>query len=361
MYQLEACPECKVPTLVTKEHTWLNNGEMVQARDDGHRVIFLESDNLDPLFTEIGNIIGRPVENILIGAVRRALRMYLRLFVPKETREKVRTKEISLKAIDDGFRELGRPMGYGSYEFVDMRYEGDGEDFFTVSISEPFSVPISAASHCAAMEAILDTDYAVTYSEVGPDKYNIFAFPSPHPRAFRGRMKTDRYEHHDGDFEHERCPTCDAPKALSVCRWYIERGVIFNEALRHRMAVIGSQYLDPIFVELEAELGETIPRTIVEAQRRFTKTGFYSFESVRDAGDFRSQLALRGLGNLRELQIGKRGLYMLVENIAVTHLVVGMMQGIFETAFDLESNVDWEISRGNLRMELAPKAFAMNT
>lgn len=361
MDELEVCPECRVPKLTTGEHAWLNNGDLVQARDHGNRVIFLESENLDPLFQEIGNIIGMPVEAILIGAVRRGLRAYLKLFISDEAREKVRKKELSLKAVDDGFRELGRPMGYGSYEFVDMRYEDDSEDFFTVSITEPFSVPISAASHCAAMEAILDIDYAVTYSEAGPDKYNIFAFPSPHPRAFKGRMQTERYEHHDGDFELERCPSCGGPKALSVCKWYMQRGVIINEALKHRMAVLGSPYLDPIFQELEAELGDTIPKIIVEAQKRFTKTGFYSMENVLDAGDFKVQLALRGLGNLRELKIGKRGVHMLVENVTVPYLVIGMMQGIFEMAFDVESEVDWELSTGNLRMELAPKAFVVNT
>jgi hypothetical protein len=356
MNELEVCPECGLPKLVTSEHAWLDNGDMVQARDHSNRVILLECENLDPLFREIGNIIGMSIEPILMGAVRRGLRTYLRLFIPDETRKKVRAKELSLKAVDDGFRELGRPMGYGSYEFVDMRYEDDGDDFFTVSISEPFSVPISAASHCAAMEAILDTDYAVTYSQAGPDKYTISAFPSPHPRGLKGRMHTQPYAHTAGDFELERCPTCGGPRALSVCKWYLERGVIVIEALGHRMAVLGAPYLNPIFEELEEELGDTIPQVIVEAQKRFTKTGFYTIEDVADAGDFRVQLALRGLGNLRELRMGRRGVHMLVENVTVPQLVVGMMQGIFEMAFDLESNVEWRVSRGNLMMELTPRS-----
>jgi hypothetical protein len=359
--ELEVCPECGVPVLVTGENAWLDNGDIVQARDRSNRIMLLECENLDPLFKEIANIIGLSVEPILMNAVRRGLRTYLRLFVPDETREKIRKKELSLKLVDDGFRELGKPMGYGSYEFIDMRYEDDLDDYFTVSISEPFSVPISAASHCAALEAILDIDYAVAYSAIGTDKYSISAFPSPHPRAFKGRMQIEPYAHTSGGFELEKCPTCGGPKALAVCKWYLERGVIVNEALGHRMAVLGDPYLNPIFQELEAELGEAIPATIVEAQRRFTRTGFYGIEQVQDAGDFREQLALRGLGNLRELKIGRRGLHMLVENVTVPQLVAGMMQGIFEMAFDLESDIEWEVSRHNLRMELSPRTVSIGT
>jgi hypothetical protein len=324
-------------------------------------VIFLECENLDPLFNEIGKIIGMNIEPIVVEAVRRALRAYLKLFISPQTREQVMHKDISLKLVDDGFRELGKPMGYGAYEFSDMRYEGDADDFFTVTISEPFSVPISAASHCAAMEAILDIDWAVTYSQIGDGKYSISAFPSPHPRGFKGRMIIKRYKPFPGDFELKRCPSCGGPKALRRCKWYLQRGVIMNEPLQHRMAVLGAPYLNPIFEELEAELGETISETIVEAQKRFTKTGFYTIRDVEDADDFRVQLALRGLGNLKELHIGKRGVSMLVENVTIPQMVVGMMQGIFETAFDLESRVEWEVSRGNLRMEITPRAVVAST
>jgi hypothetical protein len=66
------------------------------------------------------------------------------------------------------FRDVARPMGFGDYRYVDMRYEGGEDDFFTVSVKEPFSPTMCAASHAAAMEAILGYDHAVTYTRDRP-------------------------------------------------------------------------------------------------------------------------------------------------------------------------------------------------
>lgn len=47
------CEECNAPLVFTGEHLWLNNGDIVQKRDQGHRLVFLESENLDPLIRGI--------------------------------------------------------------------------------------------------------------------------------------------------------------------------------------------------------------------------------------------------------------------------------------------------------------------
>ncbi len=72
MKMLDTCEECGVPRVVTKEYLWLNNGDIVQKRDQRHRIIFSESENLDPLFHGIGDMIGSSVEHMVIACVRRA-------------------------------------------------------------------------------------------------------------------------------------------------------------------------------------------------------------------------------------------------------------------------------------------------
>jgi hypothetical protein len=95
---------------------------------------------------------------------------------------------------------------------------------------------------------------------------------------------------------------------------------------------------------------------VVEAQRRFTRTGFYSIEQVSSEGDFRTQLALRGLGNLREIKMGPPGLFMRIDNVVGHLMTVGMVQGLFEMAFDVESSVDWALSEeGNLEVQVSPR------
>jgi hypothetical protein len=360
MAELEVCPECSVPIYLTTENIWLDNGDVVQARAQANRLALIECENLDPLFEGIGQIIGLPIEPIVVEAVRRNMRRYLRQFVTDEMRDRIMAGELDPTEVDKAFMATAILTGYGRYEVVESRFERDGDDFHTVKVSEPFSVPMCAGSHCAAMEAILGYDHAVTYAQLDEQTYEIKAYPSPQPRAFVDRLHTQRYRPRPGDLELERCPTCGGPKALSVCAWYLSRGIIVNKPLKRRMALVGPAELDPIFAELEDELGEMIPQIVVEAQRRFSKTGFYTMQEVENEGDFRIQLALRGLGNLRELKINKRGLHLLVENAALPMIIVGMMQGIFEMAFDMETDLEWEMSRGNLRVELTPKDVSVS-
>jgi hypothetical protein len=359
MFESNTCPECGVPEYITKEHLWLDNGDIVQVRDQRHRLCLIDCENLDPLFRGIEELIGMPIEPIVVTAARRVLQSYLKQFVPKEVAERVKRRELDINDLDEGFRSLARPMGLGDYQFVDMRFEQDNNDYFTVSITEPFSVPMCAGGHAAAMETILGYDHDVTYEQVAPDKYNMTAYPSIHQRGFKGRLKVDYYDREEGDIELEKCATCGGPKALSVFKWHLDRGVIVNEAVGRRTVVQGPQELDPIFRELEEELGETVTNVAVEAQRNFTKTGFYSMGDVSTVEEFRDVLAVRGLGNLKELKISRRGLRMRLDNAVLPIIIVGMMQGVFDAALDLDSTVDWELSEeGSLNIEVTPRRTA---
>lgn len=95
---------------------------------------------------------------------------------------------------------------------------------------------------------------------------------------------------------------------------------------------------------------------MVEAQRRFVKTGFYSIEEVGDEGDIRTQLALRGLGNLKEITMGREGVHVRLDNATLHLMVVGLIQGLFEMAFGIDSNVEWEFTgEGNLEVQVTPQ------
>ena len=61
-YEAKLCPECGVPGYVVSEHVWLPSGAIVQNRDEKHRMVFFESENIDLLFRGIEEIIGVPIE-----------------------------------------------------------------------------------------------------------------------------------------------------------------------------------------------------------------------------------------------------------------------------------------------------------
>lgn len=350
---LQPCEECGVPRVVKNEYIWLDNGDIVHKRDPRDRIIFCECENLDPLFRGIESIIGSPIEHVIIDCIRRTYRSYCKLFLPGDVSELVRKRQMDARVLDDGFVELAIPMGVGKFAFVDMRLEWSESDYYTVSISEPNSLLMCAACHCGAMEAILGYDQWVEYSQLEPGVYRLTAFPSPHPKELKGRMRWKHYSHRKGDLELERCATCGAPAALSENRWHLDRGIIVNKVTQRRMAVMGPNQIDPIFRELELAFGEDIPRVVVEAQRRFTCEGFYTMGEYASMEAFRTGLAMRGLGNLKELEINRSGVNMRVENAVLHLMIAGMMQGIFDAALHTDSTIDWESSPdGSLDLEI---------
>ena len=344
--------------MFASEHLWLNNGDIVHSRARSSRLIFLESENLDPLFRGIERIIGMPIEHMVITAARRAYRVYLSAFIPEELRQKIQAREVDYGPYDEMLYEVGRVNGTGKYALVSHRFQGDENDYDAVTITEPHSVPLSVAAHMGAIEMFTGVEFGYRYEEVSPDVFSITLFPSPHPEELKERLRFAPYEHQDSDLELERCPSCGGPQALSECRWYPDRGVIVNRATGRRMAILGEALLTPIFHELEEELGEDIPRAVVEAQRRFTKGGFYTREDITDKEGFRKQLAFRGLGNLKELEMRRKGMSMRLENATLPLMVVGLAQGFFEMGFSYEeSDVEWEVSPDRvLEAEVKPRS-----
>lgn len=358
MMMMDLCSECGAPEYITQQHAWLNNGDIIINRPPYHRLIFFECETIDPLIANIGEIVGAPIEYIVITAYRKSSRAYLTSLLPENVNELVLSGQLDPKALDLLFMDVGRLCGLGNYQFVDMRFEQDQDDYFTVSITEPYSLPMIAASHAGAMEALFGYDHDVDYHEDSPGFYVIKAYPSRHPVEVEERLVPRDYQHRDGDIELKRCGTCGGPKVSSEYLWVLDRGVILHKKSGRRMAISGPNQTLPVFEEMEKELGDTIPEVIVEAQRRFVKTGFYAAEELVSEDKFRTQLAYQGMGNLRDLKIGRRGLRMRLDNATLHLWMVGLMQGIFESSYGGDSSVDWEYTtEGNLEVEVTPEVI----
>jgi hypothetical protein len=316
MTTVSSCPECGVPEYISREHLWLDNGDIVHSRDRSDRVAFIESENIDSLLEGIKNLVGVSIEHIVITCVARNIRQPLALFVPDEERQRILRKEADYLGMFDTFAVISEIMGRGRLEVVDFRYEQDEDDFCTFRMTEPFSVPLCCGARIANLEAILGYDHNVTYEKVSQDVYLMTVFPAKEPEGLEGRMSAVDYVHRDGDTGLGQCPFCGVPKAVSRYKWH---------------------------PELADELGETIPRTVVEAQRRFTKTGFFDVGELGEE-NLRLQLAYRGLGNLRDLQVGRQGLTARLDNVVLPLMLVGTLQGLYEMESDVSTTVGWDLS-----------------
>jgi hypothetical protein len=252
--------------------------------------------------------------------------------------------------------DMGRLMGLGNFQYADLRYELDDSDYYTVTVTEPFSLLMAVASFAACIEALTGRDQGTTYDEVSPGVYRITSFPSKHPAEMKGRVWLRYYYHQEsGDCELDKCPACGVPIGISEYKWGWERGVIESKGSRRRMVTIGWQNLEPIFEELEMEMGESVTRAIVESQRRFTSSGFFHTD-INDLASLRTELALRGLGNLKKIDTGKKNMHIYIENAILPLIVVGLAQGLYELASGSGSDVGWEYSdEGKLEIDVTSK------
>jgi len=355
MLDVSCCPDCGIPSSFSAGQAWLDNGDIVQKNNAGARMGFIECENLDPLFANIGEIIGFPIEELIINITARGAAIYMERLIPPETRDFIRTRDIDLGLLIKALFKYCHVLGYGSYEFVGFRFEGDDGDFYKQRIYRPFSVPEAAGSLAGVLSTAVGGEHSVVCEEVSPQLFEFTTSWTEYPEAIKEKLRIKAYRHHAGGLELEGCACCGCPRALSRFRWDLEGGLIVNQDTGRRMAVLGVELLDNVFEALESELGETIPAVVIEAQRRFTKTGFYSIEQVRNEDEFRAHLALRGLGNVRTIRMGTTGLRMRVDNAAAYLMTAGMAQGLFELALDVDSHVEWEYSReGDLLVEVTP-------
>ena len=144
-----------------------------------------------------------------------------------------------------------------------------------------------------------------------------------------------------------------------MCRWDIENGMITNAENGYRMALLGPAVMESLFEALELELGEEIPTLVVDAQRRLVREGFMPIDFTLGFEEVRTGLALRGLGNLRELRMEADGAAMRLDNSCMQLLLVGLLQGSFERVYDRDSHVEWELSdKDSLQVEVTPLTAA---
>jgi hypothetical protein len=356
MLDVTLCAECGVPGPFSLGHRWLNNGDIVQTADGRVRMGFIECETLDPLFGNISAIVGASINPLIVNTASKGTAQYLKPLIPKEVKEMVEKGEISVEPFTQLFADFCQILGFGKYEFLAYRFQHDADDFSRTRILHPFSVPEAAGCYSGALCAVVGGEHSVSYQELSPGLFELVSHWTTSHRDQKESAQLHVYSHRDGDIELERCSTCGCPKAFKDYYWDLEKGVIVDGVTGRRLALLGYELLDALFNALEAERGDTVPRVIVEAQRRFVKTGFFSIDELSDEGDFRAQLAMRGMGNLQELRMGSQGMHLRVDNAACNLLMVGMVQGLFEMIFDVDSNVEWELSgQGDLQVDVKPR------
>ncbi len=353
---------------------WQENGVIALTASPANRMVFFESETIDHVFEGIEDLIGMPIEHIVVESRCRETRRYIERAFPPEVRALIDSRETNLgerlakmsageketlyatmKAITGNIFDIARAYGYGVQEMSELWEQGVDFPWRVQIMRNPYSRLFLVADNLGSVEAFEGVEMQVRYERIGEDAYRMEVYPGAHSLEMKDRFKRRRYDFKPGGAAHEPCPRCGVPLAVSRRRWDLAAGTITDEEAGRRMAIFGPFSLDSICDDLEAELGEAIPDTVIEAARRYIKATWDVENWNRDGLTFQQMIALRGLGNLVRFEGDADHLEVCIENSCLHLLMIGAAQALVELAYRVEeSRVEWELCKdGDLRMVFA--------
>jgi hypothetical protein len=353
MAEPKPCKECGVHGLIRKELAWNENGTISEVKDPDHRMLFCESDNLEGLFAEVEKIIGHSIEKIIIESKSRGTKEYLEKMIPAFVRKLIYMFKPSL--IAERMAVIGKAHGYGDIVMVEIKKHTEKGDYLKMTIENPYSIRFFRGDNLGGMEAASGRECTVKEEKTGENLYQLDIWVGTHPPELKERLKSKVYPLLPGSVEMDRCPSCGTPLAVSAHRWDMGTGIITDPATGTRKALYGPVGLDTVFRELEEELGEAIPETIIEAERRYVKEHFQAVEWLGGEEQLRHMIAVRGMGMLMSYEAGRERLVMTIRNPAIPYVEVGIAKGIFEMATGAESSTHtWSIAdNGDLSIKVS--------
>lgn len=361
MPEMEFCKTCHVPRIISSMFDWGDNGIISISGSPKARMVFYESDNIDNMFRGVEEVIGGPIEHIVIERKRRDTRRFMeRAFPEKIDRlgsilgggkvDKVSSVDASLRQeileIGDMFNSqatsIGMVYGYGDIRFSELWELWDTFPWRTQIIRKPYSAIFFSADMLATVEAFEQRDMRVKYEKVSEGVYLLGTVPGEHPIGLAERLKRKSYAVKPGDISLERCPECGVPAAVARCKWDLEEGIIIDPETKRRMAFFDPAAMDIVFDDLEAELGESVPEAIIEAQRRAWKLSMSLDNWKRSGYDFKSYAAIRGLGNITAFKADEKRLTLTFENPSMHLAQVGLAIALYELAWRAENSThEW--------------------
>lgn len=361
---IETCGYCGVPLIVSNGLNWEGNGVISLRNSPKNRMVFFESRPIDQLFGGIEELVGVPLEHIVIESRGRETRRYIQRAFPPDVRKVMEGRGgraegqglglagdelemllATMKVLTRSIIDIGNAYGYGDQGMGGGWERGDDFPWRTQEIRHPYSILLAAADNLGSVEAFENTDMRVRYEETAPDEYEIEVFPGAHPVELADRLKRKRYDFKPGDIEYERCAECGVPLVVSYRKWDTGSGTIADPEKDRRFAIFGPLGVDAIFEDLEAELGEAIPAVVIEAQRRYIKNAVAIESWNKDGSTFQQMLALRGLGNITTFDGQPTHLRMVVENACLHLPLIGTAQALVELVYRADSSTcDWELA-----------------
>ena len=370
---IEVCEKCGVPTMVSTGLKWENNGVISLAASPRNRMVFFESEAIDRIFGGLEELILIPIEHIVIESRCRETKRYIERAFPPEVRSIIDGKESSLeermarmapeeketlyatmRVITQSIIDIAKNYGYGDQRLSELWESGADYPWRVQLIKDPYSILFIAADNLGSVEAFERVDMRVRCERTGESTYRTEVYPGAHSMELGERLKRRRYDFKPSEITYELCPECGVP--LSICGrvWDLDGGSITDPETGRRMAIFGPFSMDSICDDLQTELGDDIPKAVIESTRRYIRTAWKLDSWNRDGLTFQQMIALRGLGNLVRFEGDRDQLHLTIENSCLHLPMAGAVQALVEMAYRVESSsIEWELAEdGDLELTI---------
>ncbi len=339
---MRRCKSCGVPLNYSKHISWTPDGTIVARKFPNLRLFFIEIDELLNLLHSIVELLGVPIENLIIESERPIGKRILEMYVPGAylalTRKvpNILTRGPAARWTFEWIYNIARAMGYGSAKLLTF----EGRKGCTVRLRNPCSIPLIAGDGLALFKVFLNANMKVswekengtTFMEFRPTEEKPYDVPLP----FRVPIP--------GNVEYERCRRCGVPLLVSeLFEWDLDNGIITNRDTDHRESFLSVEGINAIILELEKELGEEILYKIAQRQLEMLRDRLDNYILKRRRGilELFEDMRVRGMGNPVEIDEIGRYLRVRVENPFNDALVAGRIAGYFEAVEGVRSRFNW--------------------
>ena len=193
-------------------------------------MVFFESEPIDSLFRGIEELIGMPIEHIVIESRARDTRRYIERVFPPAVRsilegkggrlegqgldvsaEERETLLATMRVITKSIIDIAKAYGYGEQKPGELWDQGGDYPWRNQYLRKPYSLLFLAADNLGSVEAFESTDMWVKFREVSKEEYVTDVYPAEHPVGLQERLRRKRYEFKPGDISYEKCPECGMP------------------------------------------------------------------------------------------------------------------------------------------------------
>lgn len=338
---------CGTPLWFPRTIRWNDNGTISQIFRKGSRVVIVESEIFNEVFSRIEEKMGISIGHLVFEAQRDAAREVIDAPLgrpPLSLFRKGALKHLVVRY----FCSLAWATGQAYVEALVYRPGAFGEAL----VRNPYNRELMAAIILGAFESLEGRPFTHSWKTTGGESV-IHVEPAEAKPEISERLRVELPPFVADGHPIEKCRICGFPSALLYLEWLPNEGKIIDTRRGVRMTFLDGYTPEVVFRELEKELGEDIYPLIVQAQKETTlrhikDLGLAEGDTTTEAGRtavYRrvlEPLPLWGQGYARELEHEPGYLEVSVINPYSNPLLAGHMAAVFEAVEGREAEARWE-------------------